>query len=190
MDSARAQASGPSASPGVAAYVSASGVTAFGFAPRAQALDLAPAIDALAILPAGSDLPPLARPIVELLWRTSPTFRRQCARLREAAVAIVLRFDHPTHRVATHGETEIHRDGRLHARIRLRGPDERTFELLAHEIEHILEQIDEVDLPQAVADRVHGARQVRLKPAAFETRRAIVAGWLAAREVQDESERR
>jgi hypothetical protein len=180
-DGARAQGPVSHGSTSVTAYVSASGVTTFGFAlPGRETGTVAP-IDALAILAAGSDIPPIARPLLEQMWRRSATFRRQCARLQDASVAIVLSFDHPADR-ATHAETVITRTPGLRAHIRLRGADRRTFELLAHEIEHILEQLDHVDLAVSVADGVHGAHIVR-KPAAFETRRAAVTGRLVAREV-------
>jgi hypothetical protein len=188
-DGARAQGPVSHGSTSVTAYVSASGVTTFGFALPGRKTDTAASIGALAILPAGSDIPRIARPLIEEMWRRSPTFRRQCARLQGASVAIVLSFDHPAGRVATAAETEISRTPRLRAHIRLRGADPRTFELLAHEIEHILEQVDEVDLAVAVADGVHGARVVR-KPAAFETRRAAVAGRLVASEIEAAEPRR
>jgi hypothetical protein len=181
-DDARAQGPVSHASTSVTAYVSASGVTTFGFAQPGRETGTVAPIDVLAILAAGSDIPPIARPLVEQMWRRSATFRRQCARLKGASVAIVVSFDHPVGRVATAAETEISRTPGLRAHIRLRGADRRTPELLAHEIEHILEQIDEVDLAVAVADGVHGAHLVR-KPAAFETRRAAVTGRLVAREV-------
>jgi hypothetical protein len=188
-DSARAQGPAAYASTSVTAYVSASGVTTFGFAPPGRGTDTVAPIDALAILPAGSDIPPIARPLVEQMWRRSTTFRRQCARLKNASVAIVLSFDHPVGRVGSDAETEISRTAGLRAHIRLRGADRRTFELIAHEFEHILEQIDEIDLAVAVADGVHGARVVR-KPAAFETRRAAVAGRAVAREIEAAEPRR
>lgn len=166
-----------------AAYVSVSGMATFGFArsidPRAASTD----IDVLAILPPGSDVAAAARPLIEKMWRTSPTFRRQCARLIEASAALVVTLDYPRHIPHTNALSTIRRDGGLRAHIRLRGADSRTVELLAHEFEHVLEQIDDVDLALAVADGVHGARAAR-KPGAFETRRAVVAGRLVAHEVE------
>jgi hypothetical protein len=182
-DSARAQGPASYASTGVTAYVSASGVTTFGFASAGRDTHATAPIDVLAMLPAGSDIPSVARSIVEQMWRRSATFRRQCARLKKASVAIVLTFDYPADSPVANAETEFRRSGGLRAHIRLRGADLRTVELLAHEFEHVLEQIDDVDLALAVADGVHGARAAR-KPGAFETRRAVVAGRLVAHEVE------
>jgi hypothetical protein len=172
-----------------AAYVSVSGMATFGFArsidPRAASTD----IDVLAILPPGSDVAAAARPLIEKMWRTSPTFRRQCARLIEASAALVVTLDYPRHIPHTNALSTIRRDGGLRAHIRLRGADPRGAEILAHEIEHVLEQADGVDLPVALAGRVHGASLVR-RPDFFETRRATVVGRIVAREVAGDGHRR
>ena len=190
MGPAVARAQGPAsyASAGVAVSVSASGVTTFGFAPPERDAHVSP-FDVSAMLPAGSDIPSVARPVVEQMWRGSATFRRQCARLKAASVAVVLTLDYPADNPVANAETQIRRRSGLRAHIRLRGADRRTVELPAHEIEHVLEQVDDVDLAVAVADGVHGAHVVR-KPAAFETRRAVVAGRQVAREVEVGQERR
>jgi hypothetical protein len=67
-------------------------------------------------------------------------------------------------------------------RISLRIVDRDAIASLAHEIEHVLEQLDEVDLAAAVAAKVHGASATG-RPPVFETRRAIVVGGLVADEV-------
>jgi hypothetical protein len=169
-------------------YVVAAGTTTFGFAPAVQSQDASTLFDALTLFPAGSDVPHVAKPLIEKMWRTSPTFRRQCARLAEASVVIVLTFDYPPQRESANAETMIRRDNRLRAHIRMRGADSRAPELLAHEIEHILEQVDEVDLSLAVAERVRGVRLVR--PNTFETARAIAIGRIVAREFADGYARR
>ena len=56
-----------------------------------------------------------------------------------------------------------------------------TAELLAHELEHILEQLDRVDL-QSQAGNGAVWRSDRVS---FETRRAVEAGRRAAREIMD-----
>jgi hypothetical protein len=78
--------------------------------------------------------------------------------------------------------TEIQRlsGGRLVAYVRV-GLSAATGELIAHEIEHVLEQLDGVDLP--VKSRLRGSGVKRLTELeAYETTRAIVTGQRVARE--------
>jgi hypothetical protein len=163
------------------AYLSVSGATVFGFSAPHPAVD--PSIDVAIpkILPPGSDVPALARPLIENMWRRSLTFRRQCTRLVEADVVITMTFDHP-HTNAASAVTEIRRAARTEAHIHLRAGS-RLAEHLAHEIEHVLEQVDEVDLARAVGERLHGVSAAHRRQA-FETTRAIAVGRLVAREVE------
>jgi hypothetical protein len=164
------------------AYISSSGAMIFGF--TQQGPDTLQPRDVASILPRGSEITPAARPLIEKVWRSSPIFRRQCARLVEAAVVITLSLDYPRDKVTANAETVMTRKGGLRAHVRLRAADISVTEYLAHEFEHVLEQIDGVDLTLAVAERVHGARLVE-RPSAFETSRAIAVGRAVAREVED-----
>jgi hypothetical protein len=56
-------------------------------------------------------------------------------------------------------------------------------EYLAHEIEHVLEQIEGVDLTSAVAKGVRGARRID-GGRTFETDRATAVGRLVAGETR------
>jgi hypothetical protein len=170
---------------GTTPFVSASGATTFGFAPpdsTGRRLEF----DVQSILAQGSRVPRVVRALVESVWLASPTFRRQCARLVEARVQVTVAFDYPQ-TASANAATEIRRRAGVEAVIHLRSGDSRLAEYLAHEIEHILEQIDEVDLPLAVAERVHGANVNGANT--FETRRAIAVGRLVAREVEDNRDR-
>ncbi|MGH9373721.1 MAG: hypothetical protein ACRD15_19545 [Vicinamibacterales bacterium] len=173
---------GQAATAATSAYVSASGVMIVGF-PHEKPIAEAP-VEARSLLPAGFEIPASARPLVEAMWRSSPTFRRQCARLAEASVLVVLTFDFPRQTAASNAESTITRTPRMQARIRMRIVDPAAPEHLAHEIEHILEQVDQVDLVRAVGQGVHGAYLVQ-KPAVFETARAIAVGRQVAREVRE-----
>jgi hypothetical protein len=164
------------------AYISASGAMTFGF--TRQSTDTLQPRDLASILPRGSEIAGAARQLIEQVWRASPTFRRQCARLVEASVQIAVSMDFPRHKVTANAETVVTRKDGLRAHIHLRGADFAITEYLAHEFEHVLEQLDEVDLTLAVAERVHGARLVE-RPSAFETSRAIAVGRAVAREVED-----
>jgi hypothetical protein len=102
---------------------------------------------------------------------------------------VVLRLEDPQRRpsfcartvLARHNGVLIEADVFL-----LRSAD--TIELIAHEVEHILEQLDDVNLETQV-----GAGQAwKRADGAFETQRAIDAGRRVAREVtlrQDARER-
>lgn len=169
-------------------YVSVSGAVAYGFTRDGTAVDLPAAFDVSAILP-GSNIPGAARQLLERMWSGSPTFRRQCARLAGARAALAIDFHHPRHANDAHAETTVTRRGGLRATIHLRGDDVDVLMHLAHEMEHVLEQLDDVDLALAVAGRVHGARAPR-HGEVFETSRAIAIGRLVAREVETATPRR
>lgn len=129
------------------------------------------------VLPANIHAGLLTRDMVALM-QASPTFRAQCTRI---AAAHNLRVD--VELVQSLGipraETSITRyeAGAIRARVRIGfGQDYR--ELVAHEFEHIIEQLDGLDLR---AEAVHG-RAWLVDTHAFETRRASVAGRRVQRE--------
>ena len=122
------------------------------------------------------------QPLVEAMLARSATFRRQCARIAAARyLSVFIRSDPP---VGTRARalTLIQRlpDGRVEASVQI-GFGADTGELIAHEIEHILEQLDGVDL--SAKSRLRGSGVRRLTDlAAYETTRAIVTGRRVARE--------
>ncbi len=113
----------------------------------------------------------------------SPTFRQQCRvlaaapRLR-ATVSVAPRLAGATSRART--SFRQGQWGALAADIEIRSVPDLT-ELLAHEFEHLIEQLDGVDL-QALAKEGEARR---LPDGAFETDRAIAAGQQVAGEVVD-----
>jgi hypothetical protein len=167
----------------VASYVSVSGLVVYGFA-GAPAVDSVADLQAARILPPGSQVAPVARPLVERLWRTSSTFRRQCARLAEANVRITVSIDLLRPAAMMNAQTRVTRKDGLSAHVQLRNLFGPAAEYLAHELEHVLEQIDQVDLALAVVDGVHGVRLVQ-RPDTFETARAVAVGLAVAREARD-----
>jgi hypothetical protein len=119
------------------------------------------------------------RELVHRMWRTSPTFRRQCARLLASSVRVVVRVD-PTVRARAYAVTTVDvRDGFVRAAGTRLGVVQPEY--LAHELEHVLEQLDAVDLRWAVKNGVAGARET--PSGALETVRAIAVGRLVAEEV-------
>jgi hypothetical protein len=163
------------------AFTSTSGVVTLGFASGRLVADDAALPSPLRHV----DAPPAGRQLIARMLRSSPTFRRQCARLAHSGVPVRISFDFDPRITHSYAQSTITRTPALQARVRLRGGPLATPEHLAHEFEHILEFVDEVDLPRAVADRVHGARLVE-RPLVFETARAIAVGRIVAAEMLNE----
>ena len=124
------------------------------------------------------------QPVVERMWQGSPTFRRQCRRLaaEQDLQVKVLGEDQPTRASFADARTAMTFRGSVlvTATVYLKHAA-NAAELLAHELEHILEQLDQVDL-QAQAGNGAVWRSDRVS---FETRRAVEAGRRAAREIMD-----
>jgi hypothetical protein len=133
-------------------------------------------------LPAWISLQDGLEPLVRRTLESSPTFRQQC-RVLAAAPDMTASV-----RVARPAPSELNR-----ARATMRNSGNRTVveieilkpsdfaELLGHELEHLIERIDGVDL-SAAAQRGEARR---LEDGAYETRRAIAAGRRVSGEVLD-----
>jgi hypothetical protein len=123
--------------------------------------------------------------VVEAMLRRSATFRRQCSRIgRYDWVTVTVGPEFSTAPIGG-AITIIRRNapGRLEASVRLMGQGD-LVELIAHEFEHILEQLDDVDLA-AMASRMGTGVRAASDGGHFETERAIAAGRIVAREVAD-----
>jgi hypothetical protein len=136
-------------------------------------------------VPPNLHLPATTRALVECMWATSPTFRRQCARLAESSVVITVAFGLPRHLMSkAHAFTRMEfRDGFVTKALVLlafEAPDP-----LAHEFEHVLEQMDGVDVRGAVERRVRGAH--RTDHGDVETARAVAIGRAVAQEMREAS---
>jgi hypothetical protein len=136
-------------------------------------------------LPPNLLVPPFLRGVVDSM-RTSPTFRRQCLRIANAPrTVVVLGWFQPqdTDRVRARTVVSVTPEGTRFAMVAIRPVDDQV-ELIAHELEHVLEQLDEVDLPALAAVPTSGVRRCDCGRESFETVRAIRAGLLAAAEVR------
>lgn len=143
----------------------------------------ADAVAASAMIPTNIQLSTNYQPVVEAMLRRSATFRRQCSRIgRHDWLAVAVGPDFSTSPVAG-ATTSIRRDprGGLSANVRLTGQGD-LVELIAHEFEHILEQLDEVDLAAMAGRPGTGVRAVS-NDGHFETDRAIAVGRIVSREV-------
>jgi hypothetical protein len=131
---------------------------------------------------------PIFREHVQMMRALSPTFRQQCIRLaHEPRLTVVLGSDSAAVPTETRASTKItrERNGGLRAVVRIK-QREHVTELIAHEIEHVIEQLDGVDLKRMAAMNASGVHQCRCAETdSFETVRAVLAGEQVAREVSE-----
>lgn len=150
-------------------------------APAAMPSTAAAQTPVCATLPANIVVPAVSHQwIVDLIAR-SPTLQRQC-RIIATADDVIVRLSSMRRVTALcRARTSFARDrtGLIRAAIDI--PVSIDFpELLAHELEHVIEQIEGINLRRMARDRDSGVWQVA--PNVFETTRAIDAGTLAAGE--------
>lgn len=122
----------------------------------------------------------LQQEFIDLLQR-SATFRRQCARIAATRVLRVTLNLGTNMDSRARAQTIINRydAGGIRAEVTLRFAEDYK-ELLAHELEHILEQVDGVSLREEALQ----GRAWRTPSGAFETRRAFDAGTRAREEYE------
>jgi hypothetical protein len=130
-------------------------------------------------------IPPAYQPYVESMVRWSPTFRRQCLRLANAPwLTIVLRSLPTRPSALVRARTQFSTDGRRHVTATMTiGAADDQVELIAHEIEHVIEQLDGVDLRARASLPATGVTSWD-HDMEFETIRAIRAGRAVAEEVR------
>lgn len=136
-----------------------------------------PVVDAS--LPGNIEAPDAILTTMRRMWMASPSFRRQCARIGRArdgriVVEIRTKMSHEFQAVS-----QIERKGvAWRARVEVY-IDSKLVEMIAHEFEHIIEQMDSVDLVRLSKQGLQG---VMPGSTHFETARAIAAGKRIARE--------
>ncbi len=150
----------------------------------AQGTEAGAAVEPCAI-PPGLQIENPLEPIVREICRRSLTFRRQLIRLADAPGLVVSVAVRP---IRTSSDAEAitlfaREDGLLRrAQVEIRRADMASLvELIAHELEHVLEQLDDVDLTymaQGQGVRSHGSER---RPA-FDTERARQVGRYVAAE--------
>lgn len=118
--------------------------------------------------------------VVEDGWERSPTLRRQCRELAEARSVVVLEW-HTSLDSQSRAITRIGTDpgGAVVATVSV-PPVTHAIELVAHELEHVLEKTRGLDL--AAESRRHGSG-VWKAFGGFESQQAIDVGRQVAREV-------
>ena len=136
---------------------------------------------AQAALPSNLTAGAVFQTALERMWQSSPTFRRQCRRLSTAPyLRVNLLLDDLARRPSYNARAAMKRQRGVLVSVdiyltRIEDP----VELIAHEIEHVVEQLDEIDLEVHV-----GSGNVwKREDGAFETRRAIEVGRRVAHDV-------
>jgi hypothetical protein len=114
--------------------------------------------------------------LIARMARLSPTFRAQCVRISQTPGLVVrmryagLRDDRPFNARTI---VRRHQYGAVIAEVRLYVPLD-PVEIVAHEFEHLVEQIQGTNLKSLA--RVPGSGVVEVNSGEFETRRAVEAG--------------
>jgi hypothetical protein len=147
-----------------------------------------------AILPPNLILSRQEKSLLEKVWRRSPTFRLQCERISQSRwLRVKIGFAQRT--AATHqyrARTIMNRRSGI-ARIEIYILP-NYVELIGHEFEHILEQLEGVNIPSLAAEDGDQAR--RHADGTFETSRALKAGrkveseYIRAKSSNDQSDAR
>jgi hypothetical protein len=125
----------------------------------------------------------LRQEIASLLER-SPTLRRQCAGIGAAPnvqVSVILTAGQIDMQTRARSIARRYSSGLLTVEVHLPAGHSDFVELLAHELEHVREFIEGIDL-RGLAERGQGGVNQRRSDGAFETARAREAGIAAAAE--------
>ena len=133
-------------------------------------------------LPSNLHVAPMYREMVESMADRSPTSQAQLLRIANAP-GVTVHLEIVQHIIGARALTRMVRqiDG-LTARVEVARLDD-VVELIAHELEHVIEQIDRVDLRSAGLSN-GGIYSVAAGGMLFETERAKRVGRAVAKEVQ------
>jgi hypothetical protein len=129
----------------------------------------------------------ILQPVVSALLGKSETFRRQwdtinASRLIQVRVQSIIGLQDDS-RARARGQLSRYAYGSMRATIEIPATADVT-ELLPHELEHVIEQLEGVDL-QGLAQRGEQG-VVEVRPGVYETARARAAGLQVVREVYAE----
>jgi rhodanese-related sulfurtransferase len=136
-------------------------------------------------LPSNLNVTPIYREFVESMASRSPTFRRQLLRIAaEPRLTVDLEMVPATRSARARAKTSIvrHTTG-IAARVEMMRLDD-IVELIAHEIEHVIEQIDGVDLAACASLPGTGVHAIPADGIAYETLRATRVGVRVSRELR------
>ena len=132
----------------------------------------------------GIRVSPVLQPCVDMMLQRSPTFRslyRAIDRRTDLRVAIALEDRPASDHAGRRAETTIRRSGPLREANVVLFDVDHPVELIAHELEHVREQAEGVNLSLLATSHWPGV--FRLLDGAFETRRAQETGLEVAGQV-------
>ena len=135
------------------------------------------------ILPANVLAPDDLISFMRLMLRRSRSFRWQCLQIagsNHMRIKVVYTTPPKSIRNRAMSKAERYVDGFIQVTVYLYPPHTHSPELIAHEFEHALEQAEGLNLKTLAVTRGSGVRQVDNN--VFETKRAIIAGEIAAGE--------
>jgi hypothetical protein len=149
-------------------------------------------VSAISAIPSRGDIPPnlqasgIYRQLVVKMLSRSPTFRRQMLRIAAASHLTVrlqsgLASSHPGLRATA--DLVRKADGRFLATVDIVWSN-HDVEMIAHELEHVIEQLDGVDLAARARRPNSGVYTTGESGEMFETTRATRVGLQVAREVR------
>lgn len=149
--------------------------------PVTRAQQITPAGEILSTIPVNLKVPGALRALLEEVMRRSPTFRHQMAELRGAPhVRMAISYGDVSTWHVLRAESTVSRYewGALHIDTRLYTVRD-VIEVVAHEMEHVCEQIEGIDVRALSQQRNSGVYSVGRH---FETRRANLIGKQVAHE--------
>lgn len=134
----------------------------------------------------GNVVAPSYRPLIRLMLERSATFRRQCLRIGNTPDLLITLHRSDAASPWTRARARIARaaNGTLLAAIEVVGRED-LVELIAHEFEHVIEQLDGVDLPARARLASTGVSRGSGEANAFETVRARRVGLIVSAEVRN-----
>ena len=136
-------------------------------------------------MPSSINAPDDLRHHMGWMLQRSATFRQQCRRIDVPRLHVQIRPDVQLLDRPFRARSIIQRSetGRLTAWVAIT-PLGNPTQWLAHELEHIIEQLDGVDLAAMAARSATGV-SARSDDGQYETERAVAAGQRVAQEVRD-----
>jgi len=135
------------------------------------------------VLPANVELLANIGPVLQRVYDRSPTFRAQCERIANAANLHVRVYVSASIPARCRAYTVVRRrEYQIRADVYL-PPSSDHSELIAHEFEHLLEQIEGLDLRRMARRWGSGVREVERET--FETDRAQFTGRVVRAEVRE-----
>jgi hypothetical protein len=136
---------------------------------------------AVTVPPSNIEAPPFIAALMREMWTASPTFRRQCARIAQAVNGRIQISIGKPRSVDVRAASVIERQktGQWVAIVEV-SIEHDLVELIGHELEHVIEQIDGIDLRRLAKQGLAGVSP--LSGERYETARAVATGKRVAQE--------